>query len=123
MMSIPIHVITHTTSLILSLCYNMQRLLYIVLDLVTCRVYTGVSVPGAAHKSSKVLLLSKKWYLRFSWISLNEARERYLRCVKQDAMSSRVICFIMAFCYAQCARLHRSEVHPTKPAGAEHMHN
>ena len=35
-------------------------------------------LPGAAHRSSKVLLLSRKLYFRLSWMSLNAARDRYL---------------------------------------------
>lgn len=48
------------------------------------RALSLASLPGAAHRSNKVLLFSKKWYFRFSWISLKEARERYLQMSQND---------------------------------------
>jgi hypothetical protein len=38
----------------------------------------GWCSPGAAQRSTSVRHLLRKPYLRFSWMSLNAARERYL---------------------------------------------
>lgn len=46
-------------------------------DLDMVREATWVHPPGAAQRSMTTLALSRKWNLRFIWVNLKAARERY----------------------------------------------